>query len=101
MYSEDGIEVEKKECIRHVQKGVRAALRKLKKENPGLGGKGKLTDAMIDKMQNYYGIAIRSNVGNLEGIKKAVHASLFHCASNDSRPLHDHCPTGPRSWCGS
>ena len=55
---------------------------------------------MIGKMQNYYGIAIRSNVGNLEGMKKAVHASLFHCASNDSRPLHDHCPTRPGSWCG-
>ena len=57
-----GTEVVKQECIGHVQKWVGTALRKLKKENPGLGGKGKLTDAMIDKMQNYYGIAIRANV---------------------------------------
>ena len=55
---------------------------------------------MIDKLQNYYGIAIQSNVGNQAEMKKAIHASLFHCASSESRPLHDHCPTGPESWCG-
>lgn len=47
--------------IQDVQKQVRTALRKRKKENPALSGKGKLTDAMIDKLQNYYGIAVRSN----------------------------------------
>ena len=65
VYSDDGIEVTKQECIRHVQKRVGTALRKLKKETPGLGGKGKLTDAIIVKLQNYYGIAIQSNVGKL------------------------------------
>ena len=58
-----GIEVQKRECIGHVQKRVGTALRKLKKDNPGPGGKGKLTNAMIDKLQNYYGIAVRSNFG--------------------------------------
>ena len=82
-----------------MQKRVGTALRKLKRENPGLGGKGKLTDATIDKLQNYYGIAIRSNVGNLAGMKKAIHASLMHCASCGSRLLHDHCPPGSTSWC--
>ena len=91
VYSDDGIEVTKQECIGHVQKRV---------GTPGLGGKGKLTDAIIDKLQNNYGIAIRSNVGNLEGMKQAVLASLFHCASNESRKLHDYCPVGPNSWCG-
>ena len=57
VYSDDEIEVSKQECIGHAQKRVGTALRKLKK-----GGKGKLTDAIIDKLQNYYGIAIRSNV---------------------------------------
>ena len=83
VYEDDGIEMEKKECIGHVQKRVGTALRKLKRENPGLGGKGKLTDSQIDKLQNYYGIAIRSNVGNLAGMKKAIHASLMHCASTE------------------
>ena len=58
-----------------MQKGVSTALRKLKRENPGLGKKGKLTDGTIDKLQNYHGIVIRSNVGNSTGMKKAIHAS--------------------------
>ena len=37
-----------------------------------MGGKGRLTDSMIDKLQNYYGIAIRSNSGNLPAMKSAV-----------------------------
>ena len=100
MFIQMMLEVTKQECIGRVQKRVGTALRKLKKETPGLGGKGKLTDAIIEKLQNYYGIAIRSNVGNLEGMKQAVIASLFHCASNESRKLHDYCPVGPNSWCG-
>ena len=99
VYEDDGIEMEKKECIGHVQKRVETALHKLKRVNPGLGGKGKLTDSQIDKLQNYYGIAIRSNVGNLAGMKKAIHTSLMYCASTEQRPLHDHCPTGSASWC--
>ena len=43
VYEDDGIEMETKECIGHVQKRVGTALRKLKRENPGLGGKGKVT----------------------------------------------------------
>ena len=38
-------------------------------------------------------------MGNLAGMKKAIHASLKHCASSEARPLHDHCPTGSTSWC--
>ena len=98
IYAADGIQVVKKECIGHGQKRVGTALRKLKKENPD--GKKKLTDAMIDRLQNYYGIAIRSNVGDLNGMKKAIHASFFHCASSERRDLHTHGPTGPFSWCG-
>lgn len=52
VYSADGIQVVKKECVGHVQKRVGTALRKPKKDAPALGGKGKLTDAMIDKLQN-------------------------------------------------
>ena len=100
IYAADGIQVVKKECIGHVQKRVGTARRKLKKENPGLSGKKKLTDAMIDRLQNYYGTAIRSNIGDLDGMKKAIHASFFHCASSERRDLHTHCPTGPSSWCG-
>jgi len=71
---------------------VGIALKKLKNENPGLGGKEKLTDAMIDKLQNYYGIATWSNVGHLNGTKKAIHTSFFHCVLRQKLDL---CPTVP------
>ena len=35
-----------------------------------VGGKGRLTGKVIDKMQNYYGKAIRGNKGDLNGMKK-------------------------------
>ncbi|GBM58555.1 hypothetical protein AVEN_255335-1 [Araneus ventricosus] len=57
--------VVKCECIGHVQKRVGTHLRNLKNKNKKLGGKGKLTDNFINKLQNYYDIAIRANVGNL------------------------------------
>lgn len=65
----------------------------------GFGGKGKLTDRMIDKLQNHYGIAIRSNVGKLSEMKKAIYASLMHCSSSKDRNLHYYCPKGADIWC--
>jgi hypothetical protein len=38
-----------------------------------------LTHTLIDKLQNYHGIAIRSNCGNLEEMKAAIYASIIHC----------------------
>ena len=64
-----------------------------------MGGKGRLTDSTIDKLQNYYGIAIRSNSGDLTGMKKVIYATLFHCASSEDRNLHHHFPEGEDSWC--
>lgn len=98
MYGKDS--VQKLECIGHVQKRVGCRLRKLKKTTRGLGGKGKLTDVLIDRLQNYYGIAIRANVGNLQAMKQATLASLFHCSSTDNCPRHGLCPEGVSSWCG-
>ena len=90
----DNVHEEKKECVGHVQKQVGTALRKLEKENKGIGGNGKLTDALIDKLQNYYGIAVRSDCGNLEGMKAAIYASILHCASSEKRNLHTWGPDG-------
>jgi len=95
----DGLQVEKLECIGHVQKRVGNRLRKLKKDTKGLGGRGKLTKHVIDKLQNYYGMAIRQNSGDLESMKKATAASLFHVASSAKNNYHTHCPKGPNSWC--
>ncbi|GFY09497.1 uncharacterized protein TNCV_4321761 [Trichonephila clavipes] len=91
--------VNKLECIGHVQKRVGSHLRKLKKSVKGLGGKGKLTDNFIDKLQNYYGIAIRSNTKNLANMQSAVIAAFYHCCSSTKKPMHGQCPTGTDSWC--
>ncbi|GFV78445.1 uncharacterized protein TNCV_1302971 [Trichonephila clavipes] len=91
--------VTKYECIGYVQKRVGARLRKLKSKNKNLSGKGKLTDSFIDRLQNYYGIAVRSNVGNLSGLQQNVIAALFHCSSSVEKPMHGQCPIGKDSWC--
>ena len=68
----NGIKVVKRECLGHVQKKLGTHLQKLKKETKGIGGKRKLTNAIIDKLQNYYGLAIRKHVGNKQAMKKTI-----------------------------
>ena len=66
----------------------------------GLGGEGRLTNVLIDRLQNYYRIAIRSNVGDLEKMKNAVAAVLCHVAARKGEDFyHDHCPNGGDSRC--
>ncbi|GFV93361.1 uncharacterized protein TNCV_3685841 [Trichonephila clavipes] len=97
IYGKDS--VTKLECIGHIKKRVGTRLRKLKSRNKGLGEKGKLTDGLINKLQNYYGIAIRSNIGNLDKMQSAVIAAYFHCCSSKHQPEHGQCPVGDESWC--
>ena len=49
-------------------------LRNLKKREKGLGGKGKLTNNIIDRLQNHYGIAIKENKGNLNAMQAVTRA---------------------------
>ena len=44
------------------------------KLNDGLtvGGKNRLTDKIIDRFQNYFGIAIRSNTGDQDGMSRSI-----------------------------
>ena len=103
-----GKEVKKLECIGHIQKRLGTRSRKLKTTNKSalsdgkpIGGKGWLTDKMINKLQNYFGITIRQSKGKtVYELKKAIGAVLFHCseASNlDTR--HQMCPHSNESWC--
>ena len=64
-----------------------------------ISGTGRLTKKGIDKLQNYYGMAIRSNVGDLRGMMMAVQATLHHMTSTDDQPVHHMCPKGENSWC--
>ena len=94
------IKVKKLQCVGHVQKRVGARLLSLKKRVKGLGGRGKLTQAIIDRLQNYYGIAIRQNVGELKKMQDATRATLFHVASSEQNNYHTaYCPEGKDSWC--
>ena len=86
--------VTKYECIGHYQKRVGTRMRKLKKNTKGLGGRGRLTDTIIDKMQNYFGIALRQNCGDLNKMVMACKASMYHVAG-----YHDSCPKDPDTWC--
>ncbi|GBM28855.1 hypothetical protein AVEN_43574-1 [Araneus ventricosus] len=95
----DDTTINKLECIGHIQKRVGTRLRKLKNKTPSVRGKGKLTDKFIDKLQNYYGIAIRSNVGNLENMQRTVISAFYHCCSSSRQLMHGQCPEGKESWC--
>ena len=92
-----GIQVKKLECVGHVQKRVGCRLRNLKKQEKGIGGKGKLTNNMIDRLQNYYGIAIRENKNNLKAMQAATRATLFHVASSKDNNWHYPPPPPPPS----
>ena len=86
-------------CRTCAETSLLSILQNLKKKEKRLGGKGKLTDRIIDKLQNYYGIAISSNKKkNLKAMLAATRAILFHVASSKENNLHDpHCPTRPDS----
>ena len=92
--------VVKYECIGHYQRRVGNRSRKLRKRVKGLGGiangkeilsctkdgrvikvkqkaKGKLTDAAIDRLQNYFGMALRGGTKSVPELKNALLASFF------------------------
>ncbi len=43
-------------------------------DGKNVGGAESLTEDIIQGIQNYFGFAIRHNVGNLEGMKTAIDA---------------------------
>ena len=92
------VPITKLERVGHVQKRLGTGLRKLKKEKK-LGGRGRLTDNLIDAMQTYYGKAIRSNKGNVKAMQKAIWAILYHQSATNNKTRHKYCPPGPTSWC--
>ncbi len=103
-YEGYGIVPVKLECVGHVKKRLGNRLRELRKkykntETP-LSGRGKLTDKVINSLQNYYGMAIRQNKGNLYQMKKAVGAVLWHCTGFDDESFrHRFSPTDENTWC--
>ena len=102
--------VEKEECVGHIQKRMGSALLDYKKgmkgrklsDGKGVGGAHRLTEDMIKRIQNYYGLSIRQNKGNLIGMKKAITAIQYHIIDEPGKSLsyqHRFCPRRKESWC--
>ena len=111
--------VVKLDCIGHVQKRLGTALRELKKRTKGklsdgkaIGGRGhRLSVKTIDKLQEYYGKAIRGTVNrdavsasaineSVKKMMKGIWAVLYHCTIiPNSKDRHKFCPEGETSWC--
>ncbi|GFU78067.1 uncharacterized protein TNCV_553201 [Trichonephila clavipes] len=105
-YGDDHL-IQKIECVGHVQKRMGTRLRKLKlvysknklSDGKTIGGKGRLTDSLIDKLAHYYGNAIRCNSTSVKEMRKAIWAVWGHSCSTDDEPMHWFCPTNPNTWC--
>ena len=101
----DQVIIEKRECIGHVHKRVGGRLRKLKQKHrretlsdgKGIGGKGRLTDVVINKLQNYCVMAIRENLDSIVKMQSNMMASLYHVAASKENPDHTMCPEN--GWC--
>jgi hypothetical protein len=88
--------------VGHIQKRVGSRLRKMKNtkkgaklsDGKGLSAKGRLTDGKIDILQNYYGLAVRENLNDIDEMANAIKTSLYHVASTEENPQHHLCPDG-------
>ncbi|GFT35868.1 uncharacterized protein TNCV_2154291 [Trichonephila clavipes] len=93
-------EVEKLECVGHVQKRMGTRLRNILKMSKGIklsdgkniSGRGRLTLKEVDSIEHYYGLAIRKNLSSVEDMKRAIWAIYFHKLSNEDNPQHALCP---------
>ena len=96
--------IKKFECVGHVQKRMGSALRKLKSsrgrtklsDGKTIGGRGRLAGELIDKLQVYYGLAIRRNKSSIDDMRKEIWAGLYHVSSTDEKPQHRYCD---ETWC--
>ena len=109
--------VNKLDSIGHVQKRMGKNLLNLTKEkklNDGkpVGGRsGRLTRSAVDKLQKYYGKAIRRNVDKkaktraevdtvVSNMQTSIRAILYHSTKMaNSNERHKYCPKGSDSWC--
>ena len=119
VYGED-VQIKKLDCVGHVQKCMGKRLLNLKSVTKGkladcktIRGRGSLTEAIIEEIQWYYGLAIRQNVLKIVNptqnqkdvamyqMKKNIMAILSHIITRPNQSLqHHYCPVGPDSWCG-
>ena len=107
--------VVKLDCVGHVQKRIGKALRdvqqqkgKLSDGKPVGGRPGRLTKPAVEKLQKYYGRAIRNNTKKgpltteekdkaIKAMKKEIKAGLYHSCKLPDKERHKYCPLN--SWC--
>ena len=101
-------EIIKKECVGHVQKRLGTRLKTLRttlnckilSDGKTISGRGRLTDKVINSMQNYYGMGIRENSIELFAMRKSVTATLMHNTNfDDPEARHRYCPKNIDNWC--
>ena len=115
----EGITIEKIDCIGHVQKRMGKRLMNLKsvtkgklKDGKPIGGRSRLTESVIKRLQRYYGLAIRQNTVKsavptgaerqlaVYQMRKNIMALLSHTiCKKDLTIQHQYCPAGRMSWC--
>ncbi|GBN50321.1 hypothetical protein AVEN_71538-1 [Araneus ventricosus] len=101
----DNMKISKLGCLNHVAKRLGTGLRNKGKEwrskGVTIGGRkeGSLKESMILKLTNFYRKAIKDNILDVQKMKTAIFASLFHTSSTDKASKHNNYPTGVTSWC--
>ncbi|GFW48206.1 uncharacterized protein TNCV_2382901 [Trichonephila clavipes] len=80
---------------------LKTKMREVKKLSDGkpLCGRNRLTEAEIDRLQAYYGLAIRRNLSSVKDMQQAIWAIFLHNLSTDEKPQHGFCPSDTDTWC--
>ena len=85
------------ECIGNYHKRLGCLLPKLKNTTKGLK---ELTEAIIDKLQNYFAIALRANYhGTEKHMADAIRARFLQVSGNIENHYRPLCRSPPTSWC--
>ena len=74
----DNDPVNKQECIGHYQKRMGCRLQKLRSKEHLGGKKGGLTNSIIDRLQNYFGIALHQNMA-IKGHERCYYGLSVSC----------------------
>lgn len=109
LYGAD-FEIKKMECVGHVHKRMGTRLKNYKQKNAKqileddktIRGRGRLTDATINTLLLYYGMAQEGRRNAQKGVaamKDAIWAEFSHIGSTDEAPRHALCPADIDSWC--
>ena len=68
-------------------------------DGKGISGIGRLTDKVINTLQNYVGMAKRENYNDITEMRNSIIATLYHCTNFQyDKSRHLFCSEGKNSW---